>query len=137
QLTPAAWAVRSRDFSIETLRNTLKQCVGQFDFSAFRASDCTAKSTVRRIHRVEVGQDQLYPEAVFVDFWGEGFLKNMIRNLVGTGVEIATQKLPADALTAAFTHRDRTLVGQCAPAHALSLERVFYEQADWLKATGF
>ncbi|MEN9809562.1 MAG: hypothetical protein RLZZ488_1129 [Pseudomonadota bacterium] len=137
QLTPAAWAVRSRDFSIETLRRTLQQCVGEFDFSAFRASDCTAKSTVRRIHKVEVGQDQLYPEAVFLDFWGEGFLKNMIRNLVGTGVEIATQKLSADALTAAFTHKDRTRVGQCAPAHALSLERVFYQQADWLRATGF
>lgn len=136
QLTPAAWAVRSREFNVQVLDSALQCCVGEHDFSAFRASDCTAKSTVRRIYRIQVSTDSQYPEAVVVDVWGEGFLKNMIRNLVGTAVEIATGRLDEDTFVRAFEHCDRTKVGQCAPAHALTLERVFYEPTAWAKATG-
>lgn len=134
ELTPAAWAVRSRSFDIGALNEALQCCVGNHDFSAFRASDCTAKSTIRRIERIAVTRDDLYPEALVLDFWGEGFLKNMIRNITGTAVEIAIGKLEADTFLEAFKHCDRTRVGQCAPAHALTLQRVFYNPDEWKTA---
>jgi len=130
-LTPAAWAIRSRMFDLELLRSALNQCMGTHNFSAFRASDCTSKTTVRTIHRISVTQDEFYPEAVTIDFWGEGFLKNMIRNLVGTAVDVAIGKYPLSTISEAFIHLDRTRAGQCAPAHALSLERVFYSTDEW------
>lgn len=133
-LTPAAWAVRSREFNTELLNQALQDCTGEHDFSAFRASDCTAKSTVRKIMKVSIQKHDQYPESICVDFFGEGFLKNMIRNLIGTTVEIAVGKLPIDTVKSAFAHLDRTRVGQCAPAHALTLERVFYAQEEWHKA---
>lgn len=135
QLTAAAWAVRSREFHLPLLRQALLACVGTHDFSAFRASDCNAKSTIRSILRVSIHQDSIYPEALTVDFWGEGFLKNMIRNIIGTVVDMATEKLPADTIENAFIHGERTRIGQCAPAHALTLERVFYEEPEWLNVT--
>ncbi len=134
-LTPASWAVRSREFSMEKLNAALQDCIGEHDFSAFRASDCAAKTTVRNIARITVSQDPLYPEAVVIDFFGEGFLKNMIRNIVGTTVEIAIGKRPPETIKNAFAHLDRTQMGQCAPAHALTLERVFYAEDDWTTAT--
>ncbi|MEY4064843.1 MAG: hypothetical protein RIR26_1051 [Pseudomonadota bacterium] len=134
QLTTAAWAVRSRNFSSEALASSLNQAVGLHDFTAFRASDCTAKSTVRRIERIDVWPHPLYPEAMTIDVWGEGFLKNMVRNLVGTAVDVATGKLCSSAISDAFEHSERTRVGQCAPAHALTLQRVFYTAAEWEKA---
>lgn len=133
-LTPAAWAVRSREFNTVRLNQALQDCVGEHDFSAFRASDCTAKSTVRKIMKISVQQDGQYPESLCIDFYGEGFLKNMIRNLIGTAVEVAIGKLPQNSVKSAFEHLERTRVGQCAPAHALTLERVFYAQEEWLKA---
>lgn len=134
QLTTASWAVRSRNFSVEQLSSALNDAIGLHDFSAFRASDCTAKSTVRRIERIDVWSHPLYPEAMTIDVWGEGFLKNMVRNLVGTAVDVATGKLCSTAISEAFVHKDRTLIGPCAPAHALSLQRVFYAPADWESA---
>jgi tRNA pseudouridine38-40 synthase len=135
-LTPAAWAIRSRDFNLNLLNQALQDCVGEHDFSAFRASDCTAKSTVRKILKIEIERNGQYPESLCIDFYGEGFLKNMIRNIVGTTVDIAVGKLQQNAVTSAFEHLERTRVGQCAPAHALTLERVFYAQAEWEKTTG-
>ncbi|MEN9530598.1 MAG: hypothetical protein RI932_2471, partial [Pseudomonadota bacterium] len=114
--------------------NALNQSVGEHDFSAFRASDCTAKSTVRKVERVDVWRHPVYPEALTVDVWGEGFLKNMVRNLVGTAVDVATGKLCSSAVIDALQHLDRTRIGQCAPAHALTLQRVFYTSADWHEA---
>lgn len=133
-LTTSAWAVRSREFDPELLNASLHDAIGEHDFSAFRASDCTAKSTVRRIERVDVWQNPFYPESLTVDVWGEGFLKNMVRNLMGTAVEIATGKLCSTSLKDALSHGDRQRVGQCAPAHALTLQRVFYDKNQWQEA---
>lgn len=133
-LTTAAWSVRSRSFEPENLISALSQVIGEHDFAAFRASDCAAKSTVRKVERVDVWKHPVYPEALTVDVWGEGFLKNMVRNIVGTAVDVATGKLCSSALVDALQHLDRTRIGQCAPAHALTLQRVFYSEADWQEA---
>jgi tRNA pseudouridine38-40 synthase len=66
-----------------------------------------------------------------LDFWGDGFLKNMIRNIVGTVLDVATKKKPESIISDAFTHGNRALVGQCAPAHGLTLERVYYSQIEY------
>lgn len=125
-LSRRAWVVRSR-IAPGNLEHIFKTFVGEHDFSAFRAQDCTAKSTVRKIDGVDVWQHPRFEELAIIDFWGEGFLKNMIRNMVGTAVEIAIQKLPQSAIVDAFQHKERTRMGQCAPAHALRLEHVYYE----------
>ena len=129
--TPAAWQVRSRTFDTQTLTDSLSPLIGLHDFAAFRASDCTAKTTVRKIERIDVWCNAHYPEAITIDVWGEGFLKNMVRNIVGTAVDVAIGKLCSSTTAKALVHLDRTQIGQCAPAHALTLQRVFYESQQW------
>jgi tRNA pseudouridine38-40 synthase len=136
-LTPRSWAVRSRT-APGSLGEILGEFVGLRDFAAFRASDCTAKNTVREIRAIRAWSHPRFPELTVLDFFGEGFLKNMIRNLVGTSVDCATGKLGLADIRAAFSHRDRERTGQCAPAHGLTLERVYYEVAEYERdaATG-
>lgn len=133
-LTPAAWAVRSRQFEATILHDSLTSLIGQHDFAAFRASDCTAKTTVRKIERIDIWSHAQFPESITIDVWGEGFLKNMVRNIVGTAVDSATGKLCSSAARQALAHLDRSQIGQCAPAHALTLQRVFYEPLQWNNA---
>lgn len=133
-LTPAAWAVRSRTFDDQVLRESLAVLIGRHDFAAFRASDCTAKTTVRKIERIDVWSNSHYPEAITIDIWGEGFLKNMVRNIVGTAVDSAIGKLCSSAAAQALSHLDRSRIGQCSPAHALTLQRVFYQPEVWSAA---
>lgn len=125
--TKRCWHVRSKN-SLHNLEHILKQFEGEHDFAAFRASDCGAKTTVRRMHNIYVTQHPKYEQMHIVDVFGEGFLKNMIRNMVGTAVQIATEKLDKNTITDAFLHKDRTQIGTCAPAHALTLIDVYYDK---------
>jgi len=98
--------------------------IGRYDYSSFCASDSSAKSKVREVYDVVVEE-----RGPLVDFWisGEGFLKQMIRAIVGTLVEIAGQKKAFPAIPDLIKARDRTLAGQTAPALGLSLVRVCYD----------
>jgi len=125
-LTKRCWHVRSK-LSLDDVKKNLAQFVGEHDFAAFRASDCSAKTTVRNIFKIDAWSHPVYTEMLIVDVWGDGFLKNMIRNIMGTAVEIASGKLPKNTITESFIHKDRSKTGMCAPAWGLSLMEVFYD----------
>lgn len=129
-LGPHSWQVRSNT-APNNLARILAMFEGSKNFAAFRAQDCTAATTERTIHRVDVWPHPRLQELTVIDFWGDGFLKNMIRNIVGTAIDVATDKLPISSIEAAFHHGIRAQVGQCAPAHALTLEKVYYSQEEY------
>jgi tRNA pseudouridine38-40 synthase len=96
---------------------------GDHDFAAFRASSCTAASTLRTMHRVEV--EGALPELrVVVE--GNAFLHNMVRIMVGTLVEVGRSRRGEDAVAAALASGRREDAGQTAPAHGLTLDDVVY-----------
>lgn len=98
--------------------------LGRHDFQAFRASDCQARHAVRELTRVEIeGEGGAQLELVFE---GTAFVKNMVRNLVGSLVEVGRGRHPASWLAAVLAGRDRTRAGPTAPPHGLCLEAVFY-----------
>ena len=68
------------------MREIAQEFVGRHDFAGFCNKDSNARTTVRRVFEVEL--DERGP---LIDFWisGEGFLKQMVRIIVGTLVEIA------------------------------------------------
>ncbi len=127
---PHCWQLRS-NIGPQNMASLARKFEGKHNFSAFRAQDCTAVSTERTIHKVDFWVHPRMPELMVLDFWGEGFLKNMIRNISGTILDAATNKLSESAIDEAFIHGNRELVGQCAPAHALVLERVYYLQDEY------
>lgn len=127
---PHAWHLRSK-VPPSNLESEVQRFAGKHDFAAFRAQDCTARTTTRTIARVDCWQHPRLSELFVVDFWGDGFLKNMIRNMIGTAVDVCTKKLPSETIFDAFSHGDRTMIGQCAPAVGLTLERVYYSSEEF------
>jgi len=100
---------------------------GKHDFSAFCAAPGRGRSPVCTVRaaRVVTARRRL----VFL-FSADSFLHHMVRNLVGTLVEIGRGAAAPQWVSELLAGRDRTLAGPTAPAHGLSLVRVLYDGAD-------
>ncbi len=122
-----AWEVR-RALDVEAMRAALPQLLGRHDFTSLRASDCPAKNPVRELTRLALDADARDPAVLHLAVEGTAFLKHMVRNLVGTLVEIGHHKRAPDSLSALLAARDRGRAGVTAPPHGLVLEQVFYPE---------
>jgi tRNA pseudouridine38-40 synthase len=109
---------------VEAMRRAASALVGRHDFSAFRASDCQAAHAVREVRRVEV-RGAAGDEVSFT-VEGTAFLKHMVRNLVGTLVEVGKGRRPEAWVAEVLASGDRKRAGPTAPAQGLVLEQVFY-----------
>ena len=118
-----AWHV-PEPLRIQAMDVAAAALVGERDFAAFRGADAEpVRSTVRRV--LESRLDRTDPVLVY-RIEATAFLKHMVRNIVGTLVEIGRGERPADSLGALLAGRDRTRAGATAPAHGLMLVAVRY-----------
>lgn len=105
--------------------NQIAQClVGTHDFSGFRDSECCAKSPVKTIYKLSV---QRVGDVIEIKVIGSGFLKQMVRNIVGTLVDVGRGLLDRDAVPRILASRDRRTAGVTAPPHGLCMEWVSYD----------
>ena len=103
------------------------QClVGEHDFSAFRASECQSRTPVRRLEGIAVRREG---DRVLIDVTANAFLHHMVRNLVGTLIEIGRGRFEVSDLVAIREARDRSRAGPTAPARGLTLMSVEYPPA--------
>ncbi len=108
--------------------------VGRHDFSSFRASGCGARSAVREIYGIEVEETGSieFLTATFtgsflrISVKGDSFLRHMVRNLVGTLIEVGKGRMSPEGMKSVLDARDRRAAGPTAPARGLFLERIFY-----------
>ncbi len=118
-----AWQLFHR-LDLERMRSAAVHLVGRHDFAAFQASDCAAEHAVREVRRLEVlgepgGRIEVVIEAT-------AFVKHMVRNIVGTLVEVGQGKRTPASIVPLLEGRDRTRAGRTAPPQGLFLEEVFY-----------
>ena len=99
------------------------QLIGRHDFSALRAADCPARTTVREIRELNLWRDGARVE---IEVKATAFLKHMVRNIVGTLVEVGHGRRAPDSLAALLEGRDRRRAGPTAPPHGLVLDEVYY-----------
>jgi tRNA pseudouridine38-40 synthase len=109
---------------VAAMRDAARHLVGRHDFAAFQAADCAAHHAVREVRRLEVlgepgGRIELVVEAT-------AFVKHMVRNVVGTLVEVGRGKRSPASLPALLAGGDRKAAGPTAPPQGLCLEEVFY-----------
>jgi tRNA pseudouridine38-40 synthase len=97
--------------------------VGTHDFSAFCAADSSAKTKVRTLY--DIRQVNAGP-LLELWFYGEGFLKQMIRVMVGTLMSVGQKKMSVDDVAEVLQVRDRTKAAMTAPADGLTLMKVCY-----------
>ncbi len=99
---------------VDAMREAAALLVGQHDFSAFRSSECQAKSPVRSLSSIEIARDG---EQISFLFRANAFLHHMVRNLVGTLVYVGKGKHPPAWVTDVLQSRER---GRAAPTFAAS-----------------
>ena len=118
-----SWHLRG-PLDLERMRQAAALLVGAHDFSAFRSSGCVARTTVREIYQIDVLAEG---DFVHIDFRGSGFLKNMVRMLVGTLVEVGQGRRPADQVRRLLAGEPGLACGPTAPAHGLCLQEVWFQ----------
>jgi tRNA pseudouridine38-40 synthase len=117
-----AWHLRGA-LDLDAMREAARLMVGEKDFAAFRTSGCDARTTVRNIFSVEISRER---EIIRIDVKGSGFLRNMVRIMVGMLVEVGKGKIPLSAVPAFFNGKNGATAGMTAPAHGLCLVEVYY-----------
>jgi tRNA pseudouridine38-40 synthase len=109
---------------VQSMILATKYFVGQHDFSSFRACDCNATSTIRTILRCELTREG---ELLVLTVLGTGFLKQMIRIMVGTLLEVGHGRINYQQIPEIISAKDRKLAGVTALPEGLTLEWVKYD----------
>lgn len=123
-----AWHVRV-PLAVSQMRECLETITGLHDFAAFMASGSSVTSTERHIYRAQL--TCLTEHHLVFTFEANGFLRHMVRNLVGSLVEVGKGKWTPGDFAAILAGRDRRRAGMTAPAHGLYLVTVRYEANDF------
>jgi len=110
------------------LQAALDPLVGTHDFHSFRAADCPNKDPVKTVTSAQVTTGR--SPCVEIDLVASGFLKQMVRIVVGTAVEVATGRREVEDVPAILAARDRQRAGRTAPAKGLFLVEVLYGEED-------
>lgn len=120
--------------NLTAMKLAIKTIVGEHDFSAFCASDSNALDKVRRVHSVKIHTKNPAPfftysheKFVCLEFTGSGFLKQMIRNLTGTLVQVGLGKITPNQFVEILKSKNRRQASATAPAQGLYLKTVSYE----------
>jgi tRNA pseudouridine38-40 synthase len=108
---------------LERMARATASLAGRHDFSAFALAGGSHKQPFRRIFSARWEEEG---EEMRLRVVGEGFLRGMVRALVGTLVEVGTGKRAPESFAALLAGRPRSEAGPTAPAHGLVLERVLY-----------
>jgi tRNA pseudouridine38-40 synthase len=118
----------------EAMRECLPALIGRHDFSAFRGSGCGAMTTTRTIcsltldeaDRISFMTATLRGALLKVTVEADGFLRHMVRNLVGTLVEVGRGRMEPRRVEEILRAGDRSRAGPTAPPQGLFLESVRY-----------
>ena len=122
-VSPRCWHIFNR-LDILAMSEAASMLVGTHYFASFQAADCDCPTSIRTIFRATFA---VYSRSKIVfTIEGTAFLKNMVRVIVGTLVDIGRGKIDLDDFLAILDARDRTRAGVTAPAEGLFLDRVFF-----------
>lgn len=117
------WQIRS-GLDIESMNIGAAYLVGEHDFTSFRGSRCNAAHAVRKVLKAAFTvQDD---DFVYFEIEGQGFLKHMVRNVVGTLVNVGLGKTTLTGFKAILEAKDRKAAGLNAPPQGLFLLGVNY-----------
>jgi len=130
---PFSWRVPVH-LDLEQMNIAAALLLGRHDFSSFRGAGCGAKTTIRTVHAISVNGYEsldfmtagLRGDFIKIRIEADAFLRHMVRNIVGTLVEVGKGRLSPDAVLKILHSCNRKMAGPTAPAKGLFLEKVFY-----------
>lgn len=120
------WFVRKK-LDTGAMRTAIGHIVGRHDFKAFEGSGSPRSSTVRTVMAAGLAEPQ--SDYLDIEVEAEGFLRYMVRNIVGTLVDVGLAKMTPGDFKAVLQSRSRDRAGITAPPQGLCLIEVRYEEA--------
>ncbi len=121
QRTRTAWVHRPLDAS--AMHAAAQALIGEHDFSAFRSVECQSPTPIRRVDAIEVTRAG---DLVSLQITANAYLHHMVRNIVGTLLDVQREADPRAAMAKVLAGADRRYAGITAPAEGLYLWRVEY-----------
>lgn len=120
----------ARPLEVSKMREASRFFLGEHDWTAFSSANSDSENKVRTISdfSVETVWDARSTSSL-IEFriTGNGFLRYMVRSIAGTLLEVGRGEKDSDTIQTAIVNGDRNLAGITAPAHGLTLVKVFYE----------
>lgn len=114
---------RPGKLDVAAMQAAAAKLLGTQDFKSFASAADQRESSIRTILKCDVIADGPW---IHVDVQADGFLYNMVRNIVGTLVDIGRGRWNADYMDHILAAKDRTAAGKIAPAKGLTLVEIFY-----------
>lgn len=108
---------------IEKMKEASSFIIGTHDFSCFRSSGSSVKTSVRTVKSLEI---ERYGDLINIEISADGFLYNMVRIIAGTLIDAGAGKIEPGKLKDIIESRQRDRAGKTAPASGLCLEEVYY-----------
>ena len=106
-------------FDLSKMKKALKVIVGKHDFSCFQTHGRETQTSIRTIHRAAIKKDK--NDIYFLEIEADGFLRHMIRAIMGTLMDMGNGKIPATDMKKILQSKNRTKAGLTAPPYALFL----------------
>jgi tRNA pseudouridine38-40 synthase len=121
----------SEDLDFPAMGRGLEVLTGTHDFSSFEAAGSrdreikTGRGAVRTLLESRCKNDRPADRLIFI-FTGDGFLRHMVRNIVGTILEVGKGKIDPELITKILASKDRGAAGPTAPPQGLFLQKIHY-----------
>ena len=112
---------------VEQMRHAAPYLLGEHDFSAFRSSECQAKSPVKNLAQLDIQQNG---DMIIFDLTANAFLHHMVRNIIGCLVYIGKGKHPPQWLQKVLESRQRIIAAPTFAPDGLYLRAITYD-AKW------
>ena len=113
------------DLDHEKMHEAGQYLLGENDFTSFRAAKCQSHTPWRNVHHLQVSRWQNY---IIVDIQANAFVHHMVRNIVGSLIEVGQGKQPPIWIKWLLAQKDRTLAAPTAKAEGLYLVDVIYPE---------
>lgn len=117
-----SWHIR-QPLQLDAMRTASRHLVGCHDFASFQASSCSAETSIRTVFGIHIFRKKAMIRC-FIN--ANAYLHRMVRNIVGTLVDVGMKKRMPEEVGEILRAKDRRLAGVTAPARGLFLKKVHY-----------
>lgn len=114
----------AKKLDVGAMRSSIEYIIGKHDFSAFEGAGSPRSHSIRNMMKAEITSDK--NGFVIIELEADGFLKFMVRNIVGTLVDVGLGKLPPEGFNEILVLKNRNLASPTAPPQGLFLMKVLY-----------
>jgi tRNA pseudouridine38-40 synthase len=112
-----------RWFDIDAMRLAAKCLIGEHDFTSFRSSVCQSKTPIKTIYSIEIFSNEPW---LYFRIKGNAFLHHMVRNLVGSFMQIGIGKQKSEWMAEVLAAKDRSIAAPTFSPTGLYLTKIGY-----------